>query len=510
MVSQIKDLIDKFGTHTRAKGEAYFQQGRVRNTFILCGKLHASVIGSNQYYLNVDLKSGDSACSCPMESGCKHVAAALLYADENPPQDYSQQFEKLELEAAKDLLLKMVEKHLESAPLMLGLMERKASSKANAQSVFKSLIPFWGDGEYADQYLKEDIAKLKGNNKELLALFYKLVEYDKKHSAEEASEKWHEEKMDEGDFGPGEWEYYDDLMVELSGYLDPIMDSLDVAGLDEATLEKLAKGEQDIGFSLKRVLLESKRSEPVIRSHFGETLLFSYLLRHGRPKEALSLLATSNARARPARTGIRSIHFSPLGSLDGEIWPDAEELAKLYAFDRQKLLEAVKSEAIAEFCLLALKNEDIALFEKAFARLVGERVSCPQELIRHALARAGVSGSTKTECARRYVHGLDFVASKDKYEDYFGGYALDLKLLESCLALYPQGAEFLLKHLEGLVQSDSQQRGAVNYVRTVGLVRTLKKCGFSDEARRAREYLQERHFKRHNLRKAMGEAGMGW
>jgi hypothetical protein len=121
MVGQTKNLIEKLGAHTRAKGEAYFQQGRVRSAFVLCGKLNTSVMGSSQYYLSVDLKNGESVCSCPMEAGCKHVAAALLHADENSPQDYSPQFEKLDETEQKAFLERILVGNVLSALKGMGI-----------------------------------------------------------------------------------------------------------------------------------------------------------------------------------------------------------------------------------------------------------------------------------------------------------------------------------------------------------------------------------------------------
>ncbi len=64
-----------------ARGEIYFEEGRVRIKDASPTRIEATVAGTDHYQVEVDLTDGIAAtCSCPysFEGYCKHIVATLL------------------------------------------------------------------------------------------------------------------------------------------------------------------------------------------------------------------------------------------------------------------------------------------------------------------------------------------------------------------------------------------------------------------------------------------------
>lgn len=62
---------------TLKKGERYYKKGRVLWVVKYGEKLFSKVLGTYPYYVELDLKTGENVCTCPLGGNCKHVAATM-------------------------------------------------------------------------------------------------------------------------------------------------------------------------------------------------------------------------------------------------------------------------------------------------------------------------------------------------------------------------------------------------------------------------------------------------
>ncbi|WP_297501635.1 SWIM zinc finger family protein [Thermococcus sp.] len=63
---------------TRKKGERYYRSGKVLWVVKTGDRLYGKVLGTYPYYPAVNLKTGESSCTCPLGGDCKHVASILV------------------------------------------------------------------------------------------------------------------------------------------------------------------------------------------------------------------------------------------------------------------------------------------------------------------------------------------------------------------------------------------------------------------------------------------------
>jgi|GEM_PF-695364 hypothetical protein len=66
-----------FDTQTIKKGEMYFKKGKVLWVVKYREMLFSKVLGVYPYYVEVNLKTEENKCSCPLGRDCKHSYAAL-------------------------------------------------------------------------------------------------------------------------------------------------------------------------------------------------------------------------------------------------------------------------------------------------------------------------------------------------------------------------------------------------------------------------------------------------
>ncbi|QDA32331.1 hypothetical protein FH039_04600 [Thermococcus indicus] len=67
---------------TLRKGERYYKAGKVLWVVKYGDRLFSKVLGTYQYYVELDLSTGENTCTCPLGGDCKHVAA-VMKAHEN-------------------------------------------------------------------------------------------------------------------------------------------------------------------------------------------------------------------------------------------------------------------------------------------------------------------------------------------------------------------------------------------------------------------------------------------
>lgn len=82
-LEQLK-LLFPFSTYL--KGYAYYEEDRVESLeAVNFNELEAEVIGKNTYKVSLRLENGEllNECTCPISWNCKHVVAAMIFAQEN-------------------------------------------------------------------------------------------------------------------------------------------------------------------------------------------------------------------------------------------------------------------------------------------------------------------------------------------------------------------------------------------------------------------------------------------
>ncbi|WP_426207448.1 SNF2-related protein [Massilia sp. TWP1-3-3] len=93
MQFSLNDILRHYDRGTYSRGHDYAQRGKVRALAMVRGVIQSEVSGSGGHLYRQSIsfgasKSGvviDGDCSCPMQSNCKHVVAALLaYLDREP------------------------------------------------------------------------------------------------------------------------------------------------------------------------------------------------------------------------------------------------------------------------------------------------------------------------------------------------------------------------------------------------------------------------------------------
>ena len=92
------------------RGLRYFEEGRVKITRASSSRIVATVIGTDNYRVEIDLDDLSAACNCPydLEGYCKHIVAAFLAIDNEPEKVYKMMDERSqELTKMKALLERM-------------------------------------------------------------------------------------------------------------------------------------------------------------------------------------------------------------------------------------------------------------------------------------------------------------------------------------------------------------------------------------------------------------------
>lgn len=123
-----------FPPHILRRGRAYFEEGAVESICRSGNTVHAAVLGSERYRVEIGLENGgiaDWACDCPYGADgtpCKHLAAVLYELermDEESPDEPSPDqgdlktlVERLDLPTARMLLLRLTERDEKAAYLL--------------------------------------------------------------------------------------------------------------------------------------------------------------------------------------------------------------------------------------------------------------------------------------------------------------------------------------------------------------------------------------------------------
>ena len=97
---QIRDLCTE---QSFQRGLRYFEEGRVKITEASASRIAATVSGTDNYKVEMDLDDFSAVCSCPydLEGYCKHIVAAFLAIDneqenvDNMMDKYSQELDKM-------------------------------------------------------------------------------------------------------------------------------------------------------------------------------------------------------------------------------------------------------------------------------------------------------------------------------------------------------------------------------------------------------------------------------
>jgi hypothetical protein len=235
--NQIRELCTE---QSFQKGMRYFEEGRVKITWASPSLIVATVIGTDNYRVEIDLDDFSAVCSCPydLEGYCKHIVAAFLAIDneqenvDNMMDDYSQELDKMhalleriEPNALNHFFRKELETHQDlRARFMaqfspIGKGKSLSNYKDEVDSIFDeaeeeySLIPYGAELDYARFEDLADIYIQKDDFLEAAKIYQALTEKIA-------------EKMDHVDDSDG---YYVD---KFSHFLDAFVECIMLAELE--------------------------------------------------------------------------------------------------------------------------------------------------------------------------------------------------------------------------------------------------------------------------------------
>ncbi|HII29767.1 hypothetical protein COT48_05150 [Candidatus Woesearchaeota archaeon CG08_land_8_20_14_0_20_47_9] len=114
--TKIPSLKDNFGSEIIERGRKYYQQGRVRSLVVDGDSVAAVVIGSRNYRVRINLKTGNFKCTCPCEFNCKHVVAVLLALKEKKPSMRKDEIDTILKRKSREELIDILKKMLISEP----------------------------------------------------------------------------------------------------------------------------------------------------------------------------------------------------------------------------------------------------------------------------------------------------------------------------------------------------------------------------------------------------------
>lgn len=104
------------------RGETYLSEGRIQQLSRFNDTVTATVRGSRDYDLHLDLTTDGFAphCSCPYDGPgvCKHVVAVLLRLTDDPPDDTAPRIESVLDDADTDELRGFLREELQSNPAL--------------------------------------------------------------------------------------------------------------------------------------------------------------------------------------------------------------------------------------------------------------------------------------------------------------------------------------------------------------------------------------------------------
>ena len=157
---KIPSLKNNFGSEILKRGYDYYKQGRVKNMIIDGKKIKATVIGSRNYRVTVNISDNDFKCTCPYEFNCKHEAAVLYSLRENINFDTTSNLKNELSKKSKEDLVAVLLKILVSEPRF------KKFLSSNQQSINREINSL--DIDY-----EEDIDKFVDEIDELYELIIK-------------------------------------------------------------------------------------------------------------------------------------------------------------------------------------------------------------------------------------------------------------------------------------------------------------------------------------------------
>ncbi|HLD19537.1 MAG TPA: SWIM zinc finger family protein [Candidatus Nanoarchaeia archaeon] len=113
---KVPSLKENFGSEIIERGEKYFNQHRVKSVVIDGDSVAAVVIGSRNYRVRINLKTGTFKCTCLCEFNCKHVVAVILALRDKKQPMRKDEIDILLKDKSKEELVDMVKKMLISEP----------------------------------------------------------------------------------------------------------------------------------------------------------------------------------------------------------------------------------------------------------------------------------------------------------------------------------------------------------------------------------------------------------
>lgn len=242
------------------RGMRYFEEGRVKIKEASPSKVVASVAGTDNYRVEVDLKDLSATCTCPYdwEGYCKHIVATLLAIDKNREEIESMMkrssselermetvLERTKARALKDFLRQEMERlpDLRARFMASFAEEGEGRSLSDYKEEVESLydlaedhgfVPYGKDIDFKPLQELAEIYIQKGNLLEAARIYEALFETV-------------DEKMDEVDDSDG---YYGGVFADS---LEAFLDCINNAGLEakdkrefiKDLFDKYLKGDSD-------------------------------------------------------------------------------------------------------------------------------------------------------------------------------------------------------------------------------------------------------------------------
>ncbi len=461
-------MLENFPSSTIEKGQQYFHTGRVRAVFVLDGRMHALVSGSQMYHCWIDLKGENNGCSCPMEISCKHVVAAVLSYENEKCPDIGNILDKLDGDDVKATLKKILIKYPESAKMVLGAAKPQKNGNELADEVFEGLLEGWGDPEYGEIF-ERDVEKLKGDNDALLYLLKEMQELQKERPLGNAFQDWWEDACENGEINNYEpWEV-DDLGVEFEELAQSVIEQMNFNLINDSELTSLKTLSDWLVRRKISELEDVERAERLMKKFFGADELISFYITKEKFDNAKELLENNKCRLSNGEVCALCQHFAV------------------------SVLDFLPAEALDMAARSFLRDKKYGQFKKTFSKMNEMKLSYSDLLLKEILCAEPDKDVMKI-AAKRYLAMVSQV------------YCIEENLLSRSLCIYPEEAKDLISGIDKIIQMDAACK-PVTYSKTMAVVAALKNADLGKELEELIVKIMSKHSKRLNLTGALKKQG---
>lgn len=172
----LSQLEKRFTSDIWQRGKQYYKEGLIDKVVKSCGIITAVSYGNSTYRLKINLKTKEMNCSCPCDFECKHLAALIIWLNNNKAIDSADFANTLRYKTKEEII-----------SILCTMLEKRPELRIYAQTLDKKAITdlirklwFPKDGDDASlynqlDYIKKTIFKKKNFSLAIL-LLKKLID----------------------------------------------------------------------------------------------------------------------------------------------------------------------------------------------------------------------------------------------------------------------------------------------------------------------------------------------